>query len=75
MAYEATSRQWWASIENDDFITKHDFFADLKAKNVSFYDRTKKAKAQRPPVFQIATDTQYSDDAQNISFASSMPIF
>jgi hypothetical protein len=75
VAYEATSRQWWASIENDDFITKHDFFADLKAKNVSFYDRTKKAKAQRPPVFQIATETQYSDDAQNISFASSMPIF
>lgn len=66
VAYEATKRKWWATPQNDDFITKHDFFADLAAKDVSFYDRKKKAKALRPTPFLKTSLVQYIDTASSI---------
>jgi len=67
IAYEATMRQWWSSKESRDFITKHDFFADLYAKDVSFYDRKRTAKVTRPTPFATTSFIQY------VNYTSSTP--
>ncbi len=67
VAYEASKRQWWSSPQNCDFITNHEFFADLMAEDVSFYDRNKEAKPLRPAPFKLGALAQY------IRMASSFP--
>ena len=69
VAYEASKRQWWSSPQNCKFIIQHDFFSDLFSKNVSFYDRSKKAKAMRPTPFLKASM------AEQINWAASIPEF
>ncbi|MBK8457568.1 MAG: RNA-directed DNA polymerase [Phyllobacteriaceae bacterium] len=69
VAYEASKRQWWSSDQNCDFISKHEFFSDLLAEDVSFYDRSKKAKALRPAPYNLEALAQY------INIASSLPAF
>ena len=59
VAYEASRRQWWSSAQNCDFISKHQFFTDVMAKNVSFYDRKKKATALRPAPFNLEAPAQF----------------
>ncbi|SMP54187.1 Reverse transcriptase (RNA-dependent DNA polymerase) [Novosphingobium panipatense] len=49
IAYEATRKGWWPKTQNDDFITKHSFFADLWASKVEFYDSGKKARERVTP--------------------------
>lgn len=49
IAYEATRKGWWPKAQNDDFITKHPFFADLWTAKVEFYDSAKKARERVKP--------------------------
>lgn len=69
VAYEGSKRQWWSSAQNCDFITNDKFFADLFAADISFYDRSKKAKALRPAPFNLDALRQY------INMAASIPAF
>jgi hypothetical protein len=58
VVYEASMRQWWSTPENCNFISEHQFFTDVMNKNVSFYDRKKKATAHRPALFNLEAQAQ-----------------
>lgn len=67
VSYEATKRQWWDTPQNDDYLSLHPFFSDVYQKDVSFYDRNKKAKAHRPPPFLKAAYTLQLDASASIT--------
>ncbi|MCK9991951.1 MAG: hypothetical protein Dbin4_00471 [Alphaproteobacteria bacterium] len=51
IVYEATRKGWWPKAQNTDFITQHDYFADLWNANVEFYDAGKQARKRVTPSF------------------------
>ncbi len=59
VAYEATRRKWWSKPTSSAFIKGHSFFGDILAKDISFYDRHRKAKARRSQPFQIQKGVRY----------------
>ena len=50
VAYEATLKGWWGTQPPKSFASRHQFFGELWARNVQFYDPKVKARAsaQRP---------------------------
>ncbi|MBW4330037.1 RNA-directed DNA polymerase [Stakelama sp. CBK3Z-3] len=58
IAYEATRKGWWPKSQNTDFITTHQFFADLWNANVEFYDPSKKARKRVTPSVLAASFDQ-----------------
>lgn len=52
VAYEATKKGWWPKKVATGFITGHQFFGDIWAKDIEFYDPDKKARKKSIPVFQ-----------------------
>ena len=44
VAYEATKKEWWPTQKSTGFITGHQFFGDIWAKEIEFYDLSKKAR-------------------------------
>jgi hypothetical protein len=50
-AYEATKKDWWPKKVATGFITGHQFFGDIWARDIEFYDPTKKARKKIEPVF------------------------
>jgi hypothetical protein len=67
VSYEASRRQWWATPQNIDFIKRNIFFFDIEAKDISFYDRRKRAKALRPPPFNLTSLSQYINATSSIT--------
>ena len=55
VAYEATKKGWWPVAAPSTFITSHNFFADLWAKNVEFYDPKKRARKKVTKPFVTKT--------------------
>ncbi|WP_440977854.1 RNA-directed DNA polymerase [Sphingomonas pseudosanguinis] len=51
VAYEATKKGWWPAAQQTDFLTGHEFFADIYAADVEFYDPTKTARKKVKPTF------------------------
>ena len=39
--YELTRKGWWPSKVSSDFVAKHDYFGDLLADKVYFYDENR----------------------------------
>lgn len=67
IAYEATRKGWWPKSQNTDFITKHDYFADIWTANVEFYDPAKKARKRVTPSF-LALQFQQGSVASSLEY-------
>jgi hypothetical protein len=48
-AYEATRKGWWPAA--DAYVKNHEFFGDIWAKGIEFYDVSKKARPSVTPTF------------------------
>jgi hypothetical protein len=51
IAYEATQKGWWPKAQSSDFITQHEYFADLWNAKIEFYDPKQKARERASPSF------------------------
>jgi len=57
-AYEITKKGWWGKPRSDAFIASHEYFSELLAKNVEFYETKRRARKVRPSVFKITRQTE-----------------
>jgi hypothetical protein len=67
IVYEATRKGWWPKAQNTDFITQHDYFADLWNANVEFYDPGKKAR-KRVTASRLATNFEQGSFASSLEY-------
>ena len=44
LSYEATKKGWWPKAVNHKFVSEHQFFAEIWARDIEFYDKEKKAR-------------------------------
>jgi len=49
VAYEATKKGWWPRTVSSNYVQQHKFFGDLWAKDVSFYDPSRRAQSRVSP--------------------------
>ena len=65
VAYEATKKGWWPKNPSAAFVTGHAFFGDIWARDVEFYDSTKKARKKVNPAFLQSTFTSGGIDTSS----------
>lgn len=63
LVYEATKKGWWPKSKPSALVTSATFFQDLWAKDVEFYDPTKKARRRLAPVFVSPVPSEVPDGA------------
>jgi Reverse transcriptase (RNA-dependent DNA polymerase) len=51
VAYEATRKGWWLRSKGSGYITSHPYFAELWARDVQFYESSRKSRPQVGPSF------------------------
>ncbi len=59
-AYEATFKEWWCTVRSDEFVKEHEFFSDILERQVSFYDRKRKAEPARLSPFWRLLSSEYT---------------
>ena len=66
-SYELTMKDWWAKTKSQRYITNHEYFGALAAKNVQFYDPKQKVRLQfRRPLFRLFDDSSLDESGTSV---------